>query len=110
MWIIVKERTQEIGIRRAIGAKPRDIISQILSESMVLTAIAGMAGICFATAVLAIVEKLSYDPVLGSAHFEMTLRSALSIMTVFLVLGTVAGIIPAIKAMRIKPIEALNDK
>ena len=40
----------------------------------------------------------------------MTLRSALSIMTVFLVLGTVAGIIPAIKAMRIKPIEALNDK
>lgn len=48
MWVIVKERTQEIGIRRAIGAKPRDIIVQILSEGMALTVIAGVAGICFA--------------------------------------------------------------
>lgn len=110
MWIIVKERTQEIGIRRAIGAKPRDIIIQILSEGMVLTAIAGTAGICFATLVLAAVDHITTDPLTGSAHFQLSFSHAMTIMTVFLVLGTAAGLIPAIKAMRIKPIEAMNDK
>lgn len=110
MWIIVKERTQEIGIRRAIGAKPHDIIVQILSESMALTAIAGLAGICFAVLVLTIVENITYDPLLGSAHFQLSFSTAVGIMAVFLALGTAAGIIPAIKAMKIKPIEALNDK
>lgn len=110
MWIIVKERTQEIGIRRAIGAKPRDIIAQVLSESMVLTAIAGLAGICFAVLVLVIAEHLTYDPILGSANFQLSFTKALGIMAVFLILGTIAGVVPAIKAMKIKPIEALNDK
>ena len=110
MWIIVKERTQEIGIRRAIGAKPRDIVVQILSEGMVLTAIAGTAGICFATLVLTIVDKVTYDEWLGSAHFQLQFSHAVTIMIVFLVLGTAAGLIPAIKAMRIKPIEAMRDK
>lgn len=110
MWIIVKERTQEIGIRRAIGAKPRDIIIQILSEGMALTAIAGTAGVTFATIVLAVADKLTYDPVLGSAHFELGFSSAVSIMITFLLLGTAAGLIPSIKAMRIKPVEAINDK
>lgn len=110
MWIIVKERTQEIGIRRAIGAKPRDIIIQILSEGMVLTAIAGTAGVVFATIVLALVEHFTADPVLGSAHFQLSFASAMEIMATFLILGTLAGLIPAIRAMRIKPIEAINDK
>lgn len=110
MWIIVKERTQEIGIRRAIGAKPSDIITQILSESMVLTTIAGIAGICFATLVLSVADHITYDPRLGSAHFQLPFLHALAILITFLILGTAAGIIPAIKAMRIKPIEAMNDK
>lgn len=110
MWIIVKERTQEIGIRRAIGAKPRNIIVQVLSESMVLTSIAGIAGICFAVLVLTIAEQVTYDPILGSAHFQLSFTKAIGIMVVFLTLGTAAGVIPAIKAMKIKPIEALNDK
>ncbi|MDE6382743.1 MAG: ABC transporter permease [Paramuribaculum sp.] len=110
MWIIVKERTREIGIRRAIGAKPVDIIAQILSEGMVLTAIAGIAGICFAVGVLAVADTLTYDPALGSAHFQLSLKSALGITFTFLILGTCAGIVPAFKAMRIKPVAALNDK
>lgn len=110
MWIIVKERTQEIGIRRAIGAKPRDIIVQILSEGMVLTAVAGTAGVVFATIVLAAVDYFTFDPVLGSAHFQLSFSNAMGIMCVFLILGTLAGLIPAIRAMRIKPIEAMNDK
>ena len=110
MWIIVKERTQEIGIRRAIGAKPSDIIAQILTESMVLTTVAGIAGVCFATIVLAVADKLTFDPVLGSAHFELHFSHAVTIVLTFLLLGPLAGMVPAGKAMRIKPIEALNDK
>lgn len=110
MWIIVKERTQEIGIRRAIGAKPRNIIVQILSESMVMTTIAGTFGISFATLGLYIADRMTYNPATGSANFQITLHGALIILATFLILGTLAGLIPAIKAMRIKPIQALNDK
>ncbi|MDE6205785.1 MAG: FtsX-like permease family protein, partial [Duncaniella sp.] len=109
MWIIVRERTHEIGIRRAIGAKPRDIITQILSESMVLTTIAGIAGIVFATIILGLVEMASDGPA-GPIRFQLSFSQATGILITFLILGTAAGIIPAVKAMRIKPIEALNDK
>lgn len=110
MWIIVKERTHEIGIRRALGAKPSSIITQILSESMLLTSVAGIAGICFASLVLFVVDQATTDPVLGSAHFSLSFDKAVAILAAFMILGTAAGIIPAVKAMRIKPIEALNDK
>ena len=109
MWIIVKERTQEIGVRRALGAKPRDIIVQILSESVVLTTIAGIAGICLAVVILSAVA--SGTTVNGDVpRFQLSFPHAMIILVTFLTLGTAAGIIPAVKAMRIKPIEALNDK
>lgn len=110
MWIIVRERTQEIGIRRAIGAKPRDIIVQILSEGVMLTSIAGLAGVSFATIALYITDQMTADPVLGSAHFVLSFSQAMAIVVTFLILGTAAGTLPAIKAMRIKPIEAMRDK
>lgn len=109
MWIIVRERTHEIGIRRAIGAKPRDIIIQILSESMVLTTIAGIAGICFATIILGAAEHALATET-GKIAFQLSFSEAMYILVTFLVLGTAAGLIPAVKAMKIKPIEALNDK
>lgn len=109
MWIIVRERTHEIGIRRALGAKPRDIIIQILSESMVLTTIAGLAGIVFAILILAGAEAIFSDD-RGTIAFQLAFGQAIAILATFLVLGTAAGLIPAIKAMRIKPIEALNDR
>lgn len=104
MWVIVKERTNEIGIRRAIGARPADIVTQILSEGMALTLVAGTSGIVFATLVLFVASKL-----IGPG-FELGFYSALGIMFTFMVLGTLAGLIPAIKAMKIKPVEAINDK
>lgn len=110
MWIIVKERTQEIGIRRAIGAKPRDIIVQILSEGVVLTSVAGLAGVSFATIALAIADHVTADPVLGTANFSLSLSQAFAIVITFLLLGSIAGLLPAIKAMHIKPIEAMRDK
>ncbi len=105
MWIIVRERTHEIGIRRAIGAKPRDIIIQILSESMVLTTIAGIAGIVLAAFILGGAEMMT-KPV----KFQLTFSQSVEILMTFLLLGTATGIIPAVKAMKIKPVEALNDK
>lgn len=109
MWVIVKERTQEIGIRRAIGAKPRDIIVQILSEGVVLTAVAGLAGICFAVIILETTEAIMVGSTDAGA-FRLSFDKAVTILCTFLVLGTLAGLIPAAKAMRIKPIEAMNDK
>lgn len=110
MWIIVKERTHEIGIRRAIGAKPSSIIVQILSESMVLTTVAGLAGIVLAVLVLVGVDTASADPVTGQAGFTLSFSQAMTVLVLFMILGTAAGVIPALKAMRIKPIEAINDK
>ena len=111
MWVIVKERTQEIGIRRAIGAKPRDIIVQVLCEGMALTVIAGLAGICFAALILGVAYHITNegDPAV-IARFQMSFSSAMGIVGIFIVLGTLAGLVPSIKAMKIKPIEALNDK
>ncbi len=110
MWIIVKERTHEFGIRRAIGAKPRDITVQVLSESIVLTLVAGTAGVCFSTLVLAVADMMTADPLLGEAGFGLGFGTAISIIIVFFILGCAAGTLPAIKAMKIKPIEAINDK
>lgn len=104
MWVIVKERTNEIGIRRAIGARPSDIVMQILSEGVALTLVAGLAGIVFATLVLAVAARL-----IGPG-FELSLSTALGIVVTFVTLGTLAGLIPSLKAMKIKPIEAINDK
>ncbi|MDE5661643.1 MAG: ABC transporter permease [Muribaculaceae bacterium] len=110
MWIIVKERTHEFGIRRAIGAKPSDITIQVLSESVVLTLVAGTAGVCFAAAVLAAADRISADPLLGYAGFEIPFSTAIGIIVIFFILGSAAGTLPAVKAMRIKPIEAIRDK
>ncbi len=104
MWVIVKERTAEIGIRRAIGARPADIVTQILSEGIVLTLVAGTAGISFATAALAFAGKLT------GTDFQMTFAQATAIVGVFMFLGICASIIPSLKSMKIKPIEAINDK
>ena len=109
MMVTVKERTTEIGIRRAIGAKPRDIMSQILSESMVLTTLAGMAGISFAVFILQMLE-------LGTAqsdtpgHFQISFWMAIGACVILLMLGMLAGLAPAYRAMAIKPIEAIRDE
>ncbi len=109
MWIIVKERTHEFGIRRALGARPTTVLRQILSESAVLTVIAGTGGIVFAVAMLG-AANLGMEAAGQPAEFQLTFSTAISILFIFLILGMAAGTIPALKAMKIKPIEALNDK
>ena len=109
MMVTVKERTTEIGIRRAIGAKPRDIMSQILSESMVLTTIAGMTGISFAVFVLQMLELGTVHSE-TPAHFQISFWMAIGACVLLLVLGMLAGLAPAYRAMAIKPIEAIRDE
>lgn len=110
MWIVVKERTHEFGVRRAIGAKPSDITAQVLSESILLTVVAGTAGVCFAALVLGIADYIAYDPLLPPAGFQISFGRAVGIVIAFIVLGSLAGTLPAVKAMKIKPIEALRTR
>lgn len=109
MMVTVKERTTEIGIRRAIGARPTDILQQILSESMVLTSLAGMAGISFAVFLLNIVESAASSPS-SPVHFQIGFWEAVGACILLLILGLLAGLAPAYRAMAIKPIEAIRDE
>ena len=110
MWIVVKERTKEFGIRRALGAKPVTIMTQILSESALLTLVAGMAGICFTVLILGVATPVIDASSGMDVDFQLSFSGAVSTMVLFLTLGGAAGAIPAVKAMKIKPIEALNDR
>ncbi len=109
MMVTVKERTTEIGIRRAIGARPKDILQQILFESMVLTTIAGMFGISFAVMVLQLVEMGS-ELRRRRCPFPGQLRLAVGTCALLIALGMLAGLAPAYRAMAIKPIEAIRDE
>ena len=109
MMVTVKERTAEIGIRRAIGARPNDILFQILSESMVLTSIAGMTGISVAVLLLNAVEQVASTPT-STAHFQISFGGAVGACFLLLVLGLLAGLAPAFRAMAVKPIEAIRDE
>jgi len=110
MMVSVKERTTEIGIRRAIGATPRQILGQIISESIVLTLVAGMIGIVFSVFILAGVElAMTTDGVLKAA-FQVPFGTAVLAALLLTVLGVLAGLMPALRAMQIKPVDAMRDE
>lgn len=119
MLIVVRERTREIGIRKAIGAQPIEVMLMILMETVLLTVLSGYLGI-----VLGVVAVEYFEPVIvfisevfnlnfGIEMFQNTgiqLRTAVSALVVLVVFGTLAGLIPAIQAVKIKPIEALRNE
>jgi len=110
MMVTVRERTQEIGIRRAIGAKPSAIMAQIMSESFTITAIAGFLGISFGVLVLQVFDLgLSADGG-QTTVFQINFFTAVAAALVIIILGTLAGLGPAFRAMKIKPIEALAEE
>ena len=78
MMVTVKERTTEIGIRRAIGATPKMILSQIISESIILTLVAGMSGIIFGVAILQMLEMANTTDGILTAHFQVDFWTAIS--------------------------------
>ena len=110
MMVTVRERTTEIGIRRAIGARPRDILQQILSESMVLTTVAGMGGISLAVLVLQVLEAAANPQGVIETHYQVSFGMAIGTCVLLIVLGMLAGLAPAYRAMAIKPIEAIRDE
>ena len=110
MMVTVRERTTEIGIRRAIGAKPRMILSQIISESIVLTQVAGMSGILFGVLILQMLELANTEDGILTAHFQVGFWTANGAAVVITVMGVLAGLAPAARAMSIKPVDAMRDE
>ena len=110
MMVTVKERTTEIGIRRAIGATPKMILSQIISESMLLTAVAGMSGILFGVCILQMIEMANTTDGIVGAHFQVGFWTAIAAALLLSCLGGLAGLAPAWRAMSIKPVDAMRDE
>jgi putative ABC transport system permease protein len=113
MLVIVKERTKEIGIQRALGATPMNVIVQIITESVLLTSVAGYIGLVFG---VALVEGINYALVTFGAESEMFKRPqvdfqiAITALAILIISGVFAGLFPARRAVRIKPIDALRDE
>ena len=110
MMVSVKERTTEIGIRRAIGATPRQILGQIISESIVLTLTAGMIGIVVSVLILAGVELAMTEDGILKAAFQVPFGTAATAALLLTLLGVLAGLMPAARAMQIKPVDAMRDE
>ena len=111
MMVTVRERTTEIGIRRAIGATPRDILSQIILESIALTLVAGSFGIVFAVQLLRLMETVvRLNPDNPPADFQIGFWLAVAAALLLTLLGVVAGLAPASRAMAIKPVDAMRDE
>jgi putative ABC transport system permease protein len=113
MVVTVRERTREIGVRRALGAKPSKIISQIMTESLLLTLLAGLLGLCAGVGLLAVVDSLlsaNPDPDVFFVNPRIDFGSAMLASVVLLFSGMLAGVIPALRAMRIKAIDAIREE
>lgn len=109
MFVSVRERTHEIGIRRAIGAKPRSVLIQVVAESTAITTLFGYIGIFLGILVTEILDRVFA----GSGAVKdctVDLSIALSVTVVLIVVGALAGIFPAIKATKVSPVEALRDE
>lgn len=109
MMIVVKERTREIGIRKALGATPFSVVSLIILESIFITSIAGYLGLVAGVFTLEAVSSMIQDPGIFQ-NPEVDLKTASIATLVLIVSGTLAGLFPAIKAASINPIEALRDE
>jgi putative ABC transport system permease protein len=109
MMIVVKERTKEIGIRKALGATPWTIISLILQESILITAFAGYIGLVSGVGLLELVTKFlpAHD---YFANPEININIAVSATVLLIVAGAIAGYVPARKAAAVKPVVALRDE
>jgi putative ABC transport system permease protein len=111
MLIIVKERTREIGVRRALGASPSNIMSQVVSESIALTAIAGYFGLLGGIFLLEAINSMLAGQDTGMFHQPgVDTAIALKALAILIVAGALAGIVPARKAVSISPVDALRSE
>lgn len=112
MLIVVKERTKEIGIRRALGASPGNIRGQILTESVFLTIISGMAGIALGALFIYVINSIidMNGPIDMFANPSVNLGVITIALTILVISGLLAGLIPAQNAIRVKPVDALRTE
>lgn len=113
MLVIVKERTKEIGIQRALGAKPKSIIIQIISEAVFLTSIAGFIGMAAGVWLIELINYLMVSSGASTDTFknpEVDIKVVLTALFILIVAGAVAGLIPANRAVRVKPIDAIREE
>lgn len=113
MLIVVKERTKEIGVQRAIGATPVNIVSQIIIESVFLTSFAGYFGLTLGVGLLELINYLLVTTGAESNMFnnpEVDFNKAMTALVILVISGIFAGMIPARRAVSIKPIDALRDE
>ncbi len=108
MLIIVKERTKEIGIRKALGAEPMSIVGMILQESVFVTMCSGLFGLVAGLGLLEVVGPLIESDFIK--HPQVDFNTALTTVFVLVFAGAIAGFIPAYRAAKIKPIVALRDE
>lgn len=111
MLIIIRERTSEFGIKRAIGATPMKIITTVLSESVFLTVIAGVTGLMFGVLIIEGVNKLLASG--GGEMFkdpQVDFKLAVTALIIIIISGLFAGLIPSKRAVSIKPIEAIRTE
>lgn len=111
MLIVVKERTKEIGIRKALGATPWSIVSLIVQESIVLTAAAGLMGLLLGTALMAGINSMIAGQDTGFfANPQVDVQVALTAVALLVGAGALAGLVPALIAARVQPVVALKDE
>ncbi|MDL2254863.1 ABC transporter permease [Bacteroidales bacterium OttesenSCG-928-J16] len=111
MMVTVRERTKEIGIRRALGAKPQAIVLQIMSESLVLTILAGFFGLVCGVGFLSLLEMaLSNSEEAFFANAQISFGLSIAALAILAVFGLLAGLIPAGRALKIKAIDAIREE
>ena len=111
MIITVKERTREIGIRKALGARPNEIVFGLLMESVLVTGVAGYTGLVFGIGILEGASALLKKMQIELPYFqqpEIDLSIAISALLLLIIAGLLAGLMPAMRAARIMPIEAMR--
>lgn len=110
LLISVKERTKELGVRRALGATPNEVRFQIILESVFLTLIAGIIGIILGAVVLNIINNLTQDIDFPYTNPTVPIPFVLGALLIMVVMGTLIGLIPAQRAVSIRPIDALREE
>ena len=110
LLISVKERTKELGVRRALGATPSEVRNLILLESVFLTVISGVMGIILGAGTLSLVNRLTQDTDFPYTNPTVPVPYVLGALVLMVVLGTIIGLIPAQRAVSIRPIEALREE
>ncbi|MBD0778278.1 ABC transporter permease [Maribacter sp. ANRC-HE7] len=110
LLISVKERTKELGVRRALGATPNEVRSQIILESVFLTVLAGIIGVILGAGLLSLINNMTKDLDFPYTNPTVPIPYVLGALAIMVVLGTLIGLIPAHRAVSIKPIDALREE